>query len=52
MPLINASRVINNLLVLAILFGIGLLIYSKLDKNQIRHIINSIGGLFERKGGK
>ena len=51
MPLIDATRVFNNLIVLGILFGIGFMIYSKLDREKVRNTMENIKGLL-RRGGK
>ena len=49
MPLINLSRVGNNIIVLAILFGIGFMIWSKLDKQKAKSTIDGIKNIFRRK---
>jgi len=49
MPLINLTRVTNNLVALAIILGIGIMIYAKMDKEQLRRTIEAIKGLFKRK---
>ena len=44
MPLINPTIILNNLLVLGILLMIGFMIYSKMDKEQVRNAIEKIKG--------
>ena len=52
MPLINLTRVGNNLIVFAILFGIGFMIYSKLDREKVRSTMDGIKNMFGRKEEK
>ena len=49
MPLIDPTRIVNNLIVLGILGGIFFLIYSKLDKEQVRNLIDGIKRMFGKK---
>ncbi len=49
MPLIDLSRVGNNLIVLAILLGIAFMIYSQVNSARARGTLDRIKGLF---GGK
>ncbi len=49
MPLIDASRVVNNLIVVAIIGFIFFMIYTKADKEKARGTIEGIKNLF---GGK
>lgn len=49
MPLIDPTRIINNLIVLGVLGGIFFLIYSKLDKEQVKNVIDGIKRLFGKK---
>ena len=49
MPLIDPTRILNNLTALAVIFGIGFLIYSKLDKESVKSTIEGIKGLFSKK---
>lgn len=44
MPLINPTRILNNLLVLGILAGIGFMIYSKMNKDKIQSVKEKIQG--------
>ena len=46
MSLLNISRVGNNLIVLAILFGTGFMIHSKLDRETVKSTIEGIKRLF------
>ena len=52
MPLIDTTRIINNLIVLAVLFGIGFMIYSKMDKEQVKATMEGIKRLFSGKEEK
>ncbi len=52
MSLLDASRVLQNLIGLGVIFAIGFMIYSKMDKAQVRHLIDSIKGMFGKKEGK
>jgi len=49
MPLINATRVLNNIIVLGVLAAIGFMIYLKLDKERVKSTIESIKGWFGSK---
>ena len=49
MPLIDFTRVVNNLIVLGVLVGIGFMIWSRMDKGRTRETIDGIKRLF---GGK
>lgn len=49
MPLMNLSRVGNNLIVLGILFAIGFMIWSKMDREKVRGTVDGLKRLF---GGK
>ncbi len=49
MPLIDPTRIINNLTVLGVLLGIGFMIYSRMDKEKVKSTIDGIKKLF---GGK
>lgn len=49
MPLIDPSRIFNNLVALGVIFGIGFMIYSKMDKEKVKSTIEGLKGLF---GGK
>lgn len=49
MPLLNPSRIINNLTALGVILAIGFMIYSKMDKEKVRDTIDKLKGLF---GGK
>lgn len=49
MSLINPTRVVNNLVVLGILLGVGFMIYSKMDKEKVKSTIEGIKKLFGRK---
>lgn len=52
MPLLDMSRVGNNLIVLAILFGISFMIYSKMDREKVKATIEGIKNLFGKKEEK
>ena len=49
MPLLDMSRIGNNLIVLGVLFAIGFMIYSKMDREKTRQTIDGLKNLF---GGK
>jgi len=49
MPLIDPTRIINNLIVLGVLLGIGFMVYSRMDKARVKDTIEKLRGLF---GGK
>lgn len=49
MPLIDPSRVLNNLIVFGILLWIGFLIYSKMDKAKVYSAIESLKKMFGNK---
>lgn len=49
MPILDISRVGNNLIAFGILAGIFFMIWSKMDKEKTRHTIEGIKKLF---GGK
>ena len=49
MSLLDISRVGNNLIAFGILFAIGFMIWSKMDKEKTRHTIEGFKKLF---GGK
>ncbi len=46
MALIDPSRILNNLIVLAALLGIGFLVYSKMDKEKVKSTIDGFKKLF------
>ena len=50
MPLINPTRILDNLLVLGIILWIGFMIYSKMDKTQVHNAIERIKGWIGNKG--
>lgn len=49
MPLINPSSILSNVLVLGIIFWIGFMIYSKMDKLQVHNAMEKIKGWIGRK---
>lgn len=49
MPLIDPSRVFNNLIALGVIAWIFFMIYSKMDKERVRSTIDGLKNLF---GGK
>lgn len=49
MPLLNISTVGNNLIALAVLLGIGFMIWSKMDKEKTRETVDGIKRLFGSK---
>jgi len=52
MPFIDPTRILNNLVVLAILLFIFIMIYSKIDKEKLKEIKEAIKGMFGSMGGK
>ena len=52
MPLIDGSRVMNNVIVLGVLAWVFFMIYSKMDKAQVKTLIDNIKGMFSRKEEK
>ena len=52
MPLIDPSRIINNLIVLGVLLGIGFMIYSRMDKEKVKATVASLKNLFGSKEEK
>ena len=49
MPLLNISRVGNNLIALAVIAWIFFMIYARMDKAKVKDTIDKLKGLF---GGK
>ena len=49
MPLLDASKVLQSLIALAVIVWVFFMIYSKMDKERVRDTIERIKGLF---GGK
>lgn len=49
MPLINLSRVINNVIVLVIMGWFAFMLWSKINKEKVKGLIDGITNLF---GGK
>jgi len=52
MPLIDPTRIGNNLIVLGILFAIGFMIYQKMDKERVRETVEGLKNLFGKKEEK
>ena len=52
MSLIDVSRVINNLVALGVILGIGFMIWSSMDKEKTRETIAGLKRLFGKIGGK
>ena len=51
MPLVNPKNVLDNVIVLAILVWIGIMIYAKMDKEQVKHIIDTVKSWVGGKDG-
>ena len=49
MPLLDATRVFNNLIALGVIGWIFFMIYSKMDKEKVKDTMERLKGLF---GGK
>ncbi len=49
MPLLDLTRVVDNLLVLAILFIIGFMIYTKMGSEKAKGTMERLKGLFRGK---
>ena len=49
MPLINPTRIFNNLITLAILAWIFFMIYSKMDREKVKSLVGNIKGMFGKK---
>jgi len=52
MALIDPSRILNNIVALGVILGIGFLIYSQMDKQKIQSTLEGIKGMFNRGEGK
>lgn len=52
MSLIDPTKVLNNLIVLGVLLFIFIMIYSRIDKERLKAIRDSIKGMFSSMGGK
>jgi len=52
MPLINPTRIINNLIVLGVVTWIFFMVYTKMDKEKIRETIDGIKNMFGKKEEK
>ncbi len=46
MSLIDPTRIMNNLIVLGVLFAIGFMVYSKMDREKVKATIDGIKKLF------
>lgn len=46
MPILNVTRVFNNLIVLGVLVWIGVMIYSKMDREKLRAMGESLSKMF------
>ncbi len=51
MTILDPSRILNNLLALGIISGVGFMIYSKMDKEQVKSLIEGIKRVFGKKEG-
>jgi len=49
MPLLDPTRIINNIIVLVILGGIFFMIWNKLDQEKVKSTIEGIKKLFGKK---
>ncbi len=49
MPLLDMTRVVDNILVLVILFIVGFMIYTKIDREKAKDTMERLKGLFKRK---
>jgi len=49
MPLIDPARVVQNVIGLFVILAIFFMVYSKMDKEQLRRTIGAIKRLFGRK---
>ena len=52
MPLIDTSRILNNLVVLAVLGWVFFMVYSKMDKDKVKALVDNIKGMFKGKEEK
>lgn len=52
MPLINPSRIVNNVIALIIILWFAFLMWSKLDKQRVKEIFDSMSGMFRNKEEK
>jgi len=52
MSLIDPSRIFNNLVALGVIFGIGFMVYSKMDKARVKDTIERLKNLFGRREEK